>query len=143
MARRNAMLTGQVEFSRMPTSAKRPAVLVVEDEILIRMAIADAIAEAGFTVYEAANADQAIQLLELHDDIGVLFTDIDMPGSMDGLRLAAAVRDRWPPVKIVITSGHVTIKPDELPVEGRFFAKPYNSAKVVGALYDLVRARGA
>jgi CheY-like chemotaxis protein len=124
----------------MPETVKSPAVLVVEDEVLIRMAIADSIEEGGFTVYEAANADQAIRLLELHQDIRVLFTDIDMPGSMDGLKLAAAVRDRWPPVKIVITSGHVKIRQEELPVEGRFFAKPYDAAKIVSTLHDLVRA---
>lgn len=116
------------------------AVLVVEDEVLIRMAIADSIEESGFVVYEAANADQAIRLLERHHDIRILFTDIDMPGSMDGLRLAAAVRDRWPPVKIVITSGHIKISESDLPVDGRFFAKPYDCGKVVRTLHDLVRA---
>lgn len=117
-----------------------PAVLVVEDEVLIRMSIADSIAEAGFTVYEAANADQAIRLMEAHSDIRLLFTDVDMPGSMDGLRLAAAVRDRWPPVKILITSGHIRIRAEELPVEGRFFAKPYDPAQVVSAMQDLLAA---
>ncbi|HVW91759.1 MAG TPA: response regulator [Devosia sp.] len=117
-----------------------PAVLVVEDEVLIRMSIADSIAEAGFVVYEAANADQAIRLMEAHGDIRILFTDIDMPGSMDGLRLAEAVRHRWPPVKILITSGHIRIKPEELPVEGRFFAKPYDPAQVVSTMQDLLAA---
>jgi CheY-like chemotaxis protein len=116
------------------------AVLVVEDEILIRMAIADSIADAGFVVYEAANADQAILILESHPDVRALFTDIDMPGSMDGLKLAAAVRDRWPPVKIIITSGHVKIRPEDLPVEGKFFAKPYDASKVVSTLRSLVEA---
>lgn len=116
------------------------AVLVVEDEILIRMAIADSIADAGFVVYEAANADQAILILEAHPDVRALFTDIDMPGSMDGLKLAAAVRDRWPPVKIIITSGHVKIRPEDLPVEGKFFAKPYDASKVVSTLRSLVEA---
>jgi CheY-like chemotaxis protein len=124
----------------MSNSSQFPAVLVVEDEILIRMAIADQIADGGFTVYEAGNADQAIRMLEAHSDIGVLFTDIDMPGSMDGLKLAAAVRDRWPPVKIVLTSGHVKIRQEELPVDGRFFAKPYDAAKIVSTLHDLVGA---
>jgi DNA-binding NtrC family response regulator len=116
------------------------AVLVVEDEILIRMAIADSIADAGFVVYEAANADQAILILESHPDVRALFTDIDMPGSMDGLKWAAAGRDRWPPVKIIITSGHVTIRPEDLPVEGKFFAKPYDASKVVSTLRSLVEA---
>ena len=124
-------------MSENPQSA---AILVVEDEILIRMAIADSIADAGFVVYEAANADQAIRLLETHSDVRALFTDIDMPGSMDGLKLAAAVRDRWPPIKIVITSGHVKIKPEDLPVDGKFFAKPYDASKVVSTLRSLVDA---
>ena len=124
----------------MSNSSHLPAVLVVEDEILIRMAISDQIADGGFTVYEAGNADQAIRMLEAHPDIRLLFTDIDMPGSMDGLKLARAVRDRWPPVKIVLTSGHVKIRQEELPVEGRFFAKPYDAAKIVSTLRDLVRA---
>jgi CheY-like chemotaxis protein len=126
----------------MPESAISPAILVVEDEVLIRMSIADTIEEAGFTVYEAANADQAIRMLEVHQDIRVLFTDIDMPGSMDGLRLASAVRNRWPPVKIIITSGHVKIRQEELPVDGRFFAKPYDAAKVVSTLRSLVSPGG-
>ena len=124
----------------MINSRQNPAVLVVEDEILIRMAIADSIEEGGFKVYEAATADQAIALLERHPDIRVLFTDIDMPGTMDGLKLAIAVRHRWPPVKILITSGHIKIRPEELPVEGKFFAKPYDAAKVVSAMRDLVDA---
>jgi len=124
----------------MSESTNNVAVLVVEDEILIRMAIADSIADAGFVVYEAANADQAILILEAHPDVRALFTDIDMPGSMDGLKLAAAVRDRWPPVKIIITSGHVKIRPEDLPVDGKFFAKPYDASKVVSTLRSLVEA---
>ena len=122
----------------MAETTRSPAVLVVEDEVLIRMSIADSLEEAGFTVYEAANSDQAIKLLEVHQDIRVLFTDIDMPGSMDGLRLAEAVRNRWPPVKIIITSGHVKIRQEELPVDGHFFAKPYDAALVVSAMRNLV-----
>jgi DNA-binding NtrC family response regulator len=102
------------------------------------MAIADAIADAGFTVYEAANADQAIRLLENKPDVRVVFTDIDMPGSMDGLKLAEAVRRRWPPIKIVITSGHVKIRQEELPVEGRFFAKPYDANRVVASFREML-----
>jgi DNA-binding NtrC family response regulator len=124
----------------MPMSSERPAVLVVEDEVLIRMAVADTIAEAGFTVCEAGNADQAIKMLESRGDIRALFTDIDMPGSMDGLKLAAAVRTRWPAIKIIITSGHVKIRAEELPVEGKFFSKPYDAARIVSTLRDMVAA---
>ena len=124
----------------MPMSTERPAILVVEDEVLIRFAVADTIADAGFTVCEAGNADQAIKLLESRTDIRAIFTDIDMPGSMDGLKLAAAVRTRWPAIKIIITSGHVKIRAEELPVEGKFFSKPYDPARIVKTLRDMVAA---
>src|SRR5258707_15153422 len=83
--------------------SKRPVVLIVEDEFLLRMDAVDMIAAAGFEVGEAANADDAIEILESRRDITVVFTDIQMPGSMDGLKLAHAVRGRWPPIKIVAT----------------------------------------
>lgn len=113
------------------------AVLIVEDEALIRMDMATLLDDEGFEVYEAANADEAIEILHLHSGIRVMFTDIDMPGSMDGLRLAAAVRDRLPPVQIIVTSGHRHLSDDELPVQGRFFSKPYNHSLVVGAIREM------
>ncbi len=81
-------------------------VLVVEDEVPIRMDIAAFLENEGFTVHEASTADDAVSLVNVNPDIRVMVTDIDMPGTMDGLNLAAAVRDRWPPVQIIITSGH-------------------------------------
>ena len=84
-------------------------VLIVEDEFLIRLHAAQIIEGAGFDVIEASNADEAISILEVRSDIIVLFTDIQMPGSMDGLKLAAAVKGRWPPIKIVATSGVVNV----------------------------------
>ena len=86
-------------------SDNSPCIVVVEDEALLLFSIADDLRDAGFSVLEASNADEAIALLESHPEIRLLFTDIDMPGSMDGLKLSAAVRDRWPPVKIIVTSG--------------------------------------
>ena len=117
--------------------SRRPVVLVVEDEFLLRMDVVDIIAEAGVEVVEAANADQAIDILEARRDITVVFTDIQMPGSMDGLKLARAVRGRWPPIKIVATSGHVGVRETDLPEGGRFLAKPYSSTEVTGVLRDL------
>jgi len=114
------------------------AVLLIDDSITTRAPLGELLRAHGYQVFEAANADQAIKLLEVHQDIRVLFTDIDMPGSMDGLRLAEAVRNRWPPVKIIITSGHVKIRQEELPVDGHFFAKPYDAALVVSAMRNLV-----
>ena len=98
----------------------RPVVLVVEDEFLLRMEAADMVKAAGFEVVEAGNADEAIEILEARRDITLVFTDIQMPGSMDGLKLARAVRGRWPPIKIVATSGHLHVRETDLPEGGRF-----------------------
>ena len=111
-----------------------PAVLIVEDEPLVRLCAVETVEAAGFTVIEAANADEAIRILEIRRDIRVVFTDIHMPGSMDGLKLAHAVRDRWPPIKIIVTSGREKIAEQELPAGGRFFAKPYDPAQIQDTL---------
>jgi CheY-like chemotaxis protein len=117
--------------------SKRPVVLIVEDELLLRMDAVDMISAAGFEVVEARNADQAIEILEARLDITVVFTDIQMPGSMDGLKLAQAVRGRWPPIKIVATSGRVHVSETDLPEGGRFLPKPYNPGQVAGVLREL------
>jgi CheY-like chemotaxis protein len=117
--------------------SKRPVALVVEDELLLRMHAVEMIAAAGFEVVEAGNADQAIEILEARRDITVVFTDIQMPGSMDGLKLARAVRGRWPPIKIVATSGHVNVGEKDLPEGGRFLSKPYSPRQVTGVLREL------
>src|SRR5580658_5478660 len=116
---------------------RRPVVLIVEDEFLLRMDAADAIAAAGFDVVEAANADEAIEVLESRTDIAVVFTDIQMPGSMDGLKLARAVRGRWPPIKIIATSGRLNVGDVDLPEGGRFLPKPYSHAQVARVLHEL------
>ena len=124
----------------MPRSMPTPlriAVLIVEDELLVRMDIADYLIGDGFEVFEAKNAAEAIALLEANPHIQVLFTDIDMPGGMDGLMLAAAVRQRWPPIEIVVTSGHWEMNDRDLPVEGLFFRKPYQQQKISSALREL------
>jgi CheY-like chemotaxis protein len=117
---------------------RRPVVLIVEDEFLLRMDAVDMIAAAGFEVVEAANADQAIDILESRRDITVVFTDVQMPGSMDGLKLARAVRGRWPPIKIVATSGHLHVRETDLPEGGRFLPKPYRPVQIVGTLRELI-----
>jgi len=118
--------------------SKRPVVLIVEDEFLLRMDAADMIGAAGFEVVEAGNADQAIEILESRPDITVVFTDIQMPGSMDGLKLARAVRGRWPPIKIIATSGHLHIGESDLPEGGRFLPKPYSAGQIAGVLRELI-----
>src|SRR5207342_3910256 len=108
-----------------------PTVLVVEDETLIRELVAEELEEAGYSVVVATNADQAIAILEARQDIHLVFTDIDMPGSMDGLKLAAAVRDRWPPVHIIITTGMRAPHREEMPANSAFIGKPYRRAEVL------------
>ena len=115
----------------------RPVVLIVEDDFLIRINAAELIADAGFRVVEAANADEAIVILESRLDITVVFTDIQMPGSMDGLKLAAAIRGRWPPIKIIATSGFVDVRQDDLPEGGRFLPKPYSPEQIGRTLREL------
>ena len=124
----------------MSAATTKPVVLVVEDEVLIRMNTVEIIKDAGFDVLEAANADKAIVLLEARLDIQVVFTDIDMPGSMNGIKLAQAVRGRWPPIKIIATSGHFKLKAGDLPDDGRFLPKPYNSKQVADILRDVMAA---
>ena len=124
----------------MLTNETAVTVLVVEDEFLIRADIAGQLRENGFTVFEASHAGAAIQILETHTDIHVVFTDVDMPGSMDGLKLAAYVRDRWPPIKLIVTSGHVAVEESRLPKGGRFFPKPYQVRHITSAIVDLIAA---
>lgn len=118
--------------------AERETVLVVEDEALILFTIADELRAAGYRVLEAQDADSAIAMLEADDRIRVVFTDVDMPGSMDGLRLVAMVRNRWPPVQIIVTSGKRAMELGSLPTGSRFLAKPYTPASVVDAVRGLL-----
>jgi two-component system, response regulator PdtaR len=111
-------------------------VLMVEDEPLVLLSICEELASEGYEVLSAANADQAIEILQSRNDINTVFTDVEMPGSMDGLKLAAAVRDRWPPINIVITSGKSRPRDTQMPRHARFIEKPYQAA-------DVVRAFGA
>ena len=113
-------------------------VLVVEDEFLIRMDAVEMLEAAGFATIEAANADEAIRIFESRDDIRVLVTDIDMPGSMDGLKLAHVVREKWPPVKLVVFSGKRTPRFEELPADALFYGKPYNMDEVTAGIGKLL-----
>lgn len=120
----------------------RILVLVVEDEPLVRMGIVDHLEDNGFTVLEAGNAAQAIEILSRNSDVQIVFTDIDMPGDLDGLMLAVEIRKRWSSIKIVVTSGHRKIGFDELPVEAKFVAKPYNFDKIATALRAMASGTG-
>ena len=113
-------------------------VLVVEDEMVLRMRAVDIVEDAGFTALEAINADQALAILEQRSDISLLFSDIQMPGSMDGLKLAFAVHDRWPDIKIILVSGRVNPSTEDKPAESRFFGKPIESEQMIAQLREMV-----
>jgi len=110
-------------LNRTPTS-----ILMVEDEALLLLCVASELRDAGFRVIEAANADQAVKVLETERSIDILFTDVDMPGSMDGVRLSAFVAQRWPPIKIIVTSGKQIARTGVLPAKALFIPKPYEFA---------------
>ena len=119
------------------SSSHRPVVLAVEDEPLILMLAVDMIAEAGFEPvlgYERRPSDRHPGN---RDDIGVIFTDINMPGSMDGLKLARAVRRRWPPIRIIVTSALAVGDESLLPMGSKFISKPYDSAEISNAIRRL------
>jgi two-component system, response regulator PdtaR len=109
-------------------------ILVVEDDPWLSLDISDTLERESYDVIAVANSDEAIKLLESRNDIRTIFTDIDLPGSMNGLKLAAAVRNRWPPIHIILTTGMREPHRDELPAHSRFIAKPYRSAEVVEAV---------
>ncbi len=117
-------------------------IMVVEDEPLIRLGLASTIEDAGYTVVEAASADEAIRLLERDSGIRLILTDVDMPGSMDGIRLAHYVRGRWPPIQLIVISGKVGVKPGELPAGARFISKPYQEPHLLGIIDNMVEAGG-
>lgn len=120
--------------------AEKFAVLVVEDEVLVRLDLVTRLADAGYATHEASNAAEAIAILEKHAEIRVVFTDIQMPGDMDGLALAHYVRKRWPPTIIVVSSGRVQPRADEMPEDVPFLAKPYEQREL-GTILGHVAAK--
>lgn len=107
-------------------SSPKPLILVVDDEALLRLLATDVLEDDGYRVLEAGDADTALKLLTEHGDVGVVFTDVNMPGALDGLDLAHEVHRRWPKVKLIVTSGRVHPKLDDIPDAGRFVPKPYS-----------------
>ena len=110
--------------------------LIVEDEEIVRMNAAELLSDAGFKVIEAANADQAWAILKEREDIGILFTDVHMPGSMDGFVLAQRVHACWPYIHLVITSGLLRPRQQDVPDHGRFLPKPYRQTQLLHALAE-------
>ncbi|MBG1231769.1 response regulator [Aestuariivirga litoralis] len=109
----------------------RAVVLVVEDNALIRLSAMDLVVTAGFEAVEAQNADEAIRILEARTDIRLVFTDVEMPGSMDGVKLVHYIRNRWPRIFLIVASGRAIIEESQLPTGSRFFTKPYNDHTIV------------
>jgi two-component sensor histidine kinase/CheY-like chemotaxis protein len=120
--------------------ANTPNVLVVEDEMVLRMRAVDIVEDAGFVAVEAVSADQALAVLESRSDISLMLSDIQMPGSMDGLKLAQAVHDRWPNIKIILVSGHVKVSDMDKPADSRFFGKPLETEHMIHELQDMIGA---
>jgi CheY-like chemotaxis protein len=119
-------------------TVENTVILVVEDEAIIRMSAVQMLEDAGFLVLEAGDADAAVALLESRGDICAVFTDIEMPGSCSGLKLAKAIRDRWPPIHLIVTSGRVSPAAPDLPCLARFIGKPYTPNQILAALGDLL-----
>jgi CheY-like chemotaxis protein len=119
---------------------KGVSVLVVEDEHLIRMDIVSSLEADGLMVFEAENAAEAIRCLKLNREIILIFTDVNMPGSMDGLALARYVHGRWPPVKIIVTSGYAKVRDEDLPRGAIFVEKPYHPKNVADKMNELMAA---
>ena len=112
-------------------ASTHPRVLVVEDEPLLRLFNSDMLTDAGFDVLEAADAEEALHLLETNDDIRVVFTDVEMPGALDGFALARRIEVQWPAICVLVTSGRRY--PDEVfAAKARCFVpKPFRVAHVV------------
>lgn len=108
--------------------------------MVLRMRAVDIVEDAGFTAVEAVNAEQALSILESRSDISLLFSDIQMPGSMDGLKLAHAVHNRWPSIKIILVSGQVRVSDADTPADSRFFGKPLEAKQMIAELQQMVGA---
>jgi CheY-like chemotaxis protein len=115
-----------------------PIVLVVEDDMMLRMRAVDMVEDAGYASVEAVDADEAFAILQARSDIALLFTDIQMPGSMDGLQLAHAVHERWPLVKIILVSGQLELSGIQIPRDSRFFGKPLVSGQMIAEMQNMI-----
>jgi CheY-like chemotaxis protein len=115
-----------------------PIVLVVEDDMMLRMRAVDMVEDAGYVPVEAVDADEAFAILQARSDIALLFTDIQMPGSMDGLQLAHAVHERWPLLKIILVSGQLELPGIQIPRDSRFFGKPLESGQMIAEMQNMI-----
>src|SRR5215208_312188 len=132
----SSMTPGSTTPSTPPKSSTN--VLVVEDEMVLRLRAVDIVEDAGFTAVEAVSADEALAILESRSDISLLFSDIQMPGTIDGLKLAHAVHDRWPAIKIILVSGQLKPADSDKPIDSRFFGKPLEVKEMIAELRKMV-----
>lgn len=116
----------------------KSVVLVVEDSAIIRMGAVDLVLSAGHEALESCDADEAIRILESRDDIDLVFTDVEMPGTMDGIKLTHYIRDRWPPVRLIVASGRAILEESDLPDGSRFFSKPYSDDTIVETMAHML-----
>ncbi|MFP9136629.1 response regulator [Devosia sp. XGJD_8] len=116
----------------------KAVVLVVEDSTIIRMGAVDLVLAAGYEALQARDADEAIAILESRGDVDLVFTDVQMPGTMDGIKLAHYIRDRWPPVRLIVASGAAIIEESSLPGGSSFFSKPYDDHAITDAMAPLL-----
>ncbi len=124
------------------TSGRKPIVLIADDEPMVLQNAFDIIEDAGFTALGAPNGDHALRILESRDDVCILFTDVNMPGRLDGPRLAEVVRDRWPKIQLIITSGRVDVTELKVPAGTRLVQKPYRFDEIADLLRELSAAAG-
>ncbi|CAN7724046.1 response regulator [Bradyrhizobium sp. LjRoot220] len=122
-----------MDHSRLPH-----VVLVVEDEMMLRMRVIDMVEDAGYLSVEAVDADEAMAILQSRSDIALMLTDVQMPGSMNGLQLAHAVHERWPPIKIILASGQLKLSRSEIPLDSRFFGKPLQSDEIIAGMREML-----
>ncbi len=119
--------------------SSRRTILIVEDDAFVRMMGIDLLEDAGFEVIDAGNADHAMELLEGAAEVKLMFSDIDMPGTMNGLQLAKLVRQRWPDIRLLLTSGHHHVPQSQVPDDGRFVSKPYSSNAIISEITDMLK----
>jgi CheY-like chemotaxis protein len=138
MARRLAVNVKGAVMMILQHSAVPSVVLVVEDEMLLRMRAVDMVEDAGFTSVEAVDADEAVAILESRSDIALVYSDIQMPGSMDGLKLAHLVHRRWPLIRIILVSGQLKLANSDIPADSRFFEKPFEAKFMIAQLQGMI-----
>lgn len=127
----------------MDETAPSDAVLIVEDEPLVRMVAADTLSDCGLKSFEAGDAAEALRMLNGHPEIGLVFTDINMPGEMDGLGLVDLVHRLWPKIQLIVTSGRYRLFDRDLPDDGSFLAKPYQQSQLVALVRQKLRLASA